>query len=406
MPISPDVAAVHPDIAAHGSVAALLRAETASRLAEESVASDDTEPLRASVASMVPWREPLRVIVSAHKREWLIIGTDSVQQLPLLDGWTDDPSAIARAALAWHDGAPLDAVCEAAPFVRPTGRYEVPDHDPVRLADSEWQHLRRQAAEMAYVWAPYHRALIEAAHANPMLRALYPFTSHWALRFSTTTRPDMTIVGPCVFASSDGSYGVTDRMSDTPNRLPTAEEAVADAARHLPSDLAPVTLGVMTAPGTADLLTAVDRLTVLLFPADDQPALWRGIWGGPTHLDGRAPREPRLLGRPERGSRRGGAAGTGRRLRRRGRRADRTLGDSGDRRLVARPGLRRGRSRVDAARRSVPGTVRVPPPRRVPRAGLEHPASDRSLVLAIGQADAEFPLHLLAAVTTALTPIS
>jgi hypothetical protein len=44
MPINPDVAVLYPDIAAHGSMAARLRAETAGRLAEESVASEDADP--------------------------------------------------------------------------------------------------------------------------------------------------------------------------------------------------------------------------------------------------------------------------------------------------------------------------------------------------------------------------
>ncbi|MFH9040705.1 DUF6193 family natural product biosynthesis protein [Streptomyces sp. NPDC017966] len=48
--------------------------------------------------------------------------------------------------------------------------------------------MRQGAAELEYVWQETHQALIEAAYAEPTLRALYPFTSHWALRFSTTIR--------------------------------------------------------------------------------------------------------------------------------------------------------------------------------------------------------------------------
>ncbi|MEW2077170.1 DUF6193 family natural product biosynthesis protein [Streptomyces sp. NPDC013433] len=48
--------------------------------------------------------------------------------------------------------------------------------------------MRQGAAELEYVWQETHQALIEAAYAEPALRALYPFTSHWALRFSTTIR--------------------------------------------------------------------------------------------------------------------------------------------------------------------------------------------------------------------------
>ncbi|WP_143681763.1 DUF6193 family natural product biosynthesis protein [Actinacidiphila glaucinigra] len=76
-----------------------------------------------------------------------------------------------------------------------TGRLEGPDRDPARFTESEWQSLRLGAAEMEYDWHETFQALIEAACAAPALRALYPFTSHWALRFSITTRPDLTVAG-------------------------------------------------------------------------------------------------------------------------------------------------------------------------------------------------------------------
>lgn len=244
MPISPDAAALYPDIAAHGSLFALLRAETAGRLADASVMPDDTNPLRATIAATLSWREPLLVIATSYQRDWLIVGSDLFQKLPLIHGRTEDPSAVAQAAIAWHDGASLDAICAAAPFVHRSGRYEVPDRDPDRLTDSAWQSLRRDAADMEVDGKVHQQALIEAAHADPVLRGLYPFTSHWALCFSTTTRPDMTVVGPCVAAGSNGTYSVGDHHSDAPDHFPTAGEAVAEAVRRLPSGLGSVTLGV------------------------------------------------------------------------------------------------------------------------------------------------------------------
>ncbi|MEU8686601.1 DUF6193 family natural product biosynthesis protein, partial [Streptomyces sp. NPDC048611] len=82
------------------------------------------------------------------------------------------------------------------------------------------------------------------AHAEPALRALYPFTSHWALRFSSTTRPHLTVVGPCLMANSDGTYRVErDFAREDLGRFATAQEAVALAVRQLPSGLGPVALG-------------------------------------------------------------------------------------------------------------------------------------------------------------------
>ncbi|MFE9169824.1 DUF6193 family natural product biosynthesis protein [Streptomyces kebangsaanensis] len=102
--------------------------------------------------------------------------------MPLVDGATDELAEVARAARAWHDGAAL--------------------------------------------------------------RALHPFTSHWALRFSTTTRPRPTIVGPCLIANRDGTYAVGRGFtSEGLGRFAAAHEAVAAAVRHPPSGLGPVALG-------------------------------------------------------------------------------------------------------------------------------------------------------------------
>ncbi|WP_234352296.1 MULTISPECIES: DUF6193 family natural product biosynthesis protein [unclassified Streptomyces] len=193
---------------------------------------------------MLPHREPLRISAWAHQRRWSIRGTEPFQSLSLIDGSTDDLAEVTRAARAWHDGAPLNDIHRAAPFVHLTGRFEVPDLDTARLAESEWQSLHVEAREADYVWQGTYQALIEAAHAEPALRALYPFTSHWALRFSTTTRPRLTVVGPCLTAGSDGTYGVgTGFITPDLGLFATAHEAVAVATRHMPSGLGPVTLG-------------------------------------------------------------------------------------------------------------------------------------------------------------------
>ncbi|MEU1783759.1 DUF6193 family natural product biosynthesis protein [Streptomyces abikoensis] len=115
--------------------------------------------------------------------------------------------------------------------------------DPVHLTEVEWQSLRQEASELEVAWQETYQALVEAAYAEPALRALYPFTSHWALRFSTTTRPRLTIVGPCLTANRDGTYGVgRSLISADLGQCATAHEAVALAVRHLPSP-GPVTLG-------------------------------------------------------------------------------------------------------------------------------------------------------------------
>ncbi|MEU7632497.1 DUF6193 family natural product biosynthesis protein [Nocardia sp. NPDC049220] len=121
------------------------------------------------------------------------------------------------------------------------------------MAESEWCCLRTEATELVapgtpayrrmvdpdHAWASAHRALIEAAYAEPGLRRLYPFKSMWDLRFSTTTGPNLSAVGPWLSALALDRYTID--VGDF--EFSTAGEAVAAAVRHLPSDLAPVTLG-------------------------------------------------------------------------------------------------------------------------------------------------------------------
>ncbi|MEU9401216.1 DUF6193 family natural product biosynthesis protein [Streptomyces sp. NPDC048242] len=245
MPTPPELSVLYPDIAARGSLAAALLAEADSCLGALPLTSSELAPLgHAAVASTLPHREPLAISAWSYERRWSIRGEEPFQGMALIEGSTDDLAEVARAARAWSDGSPLDDIREAAPFVRLTGRFEVPDGDPARLTESEWQGMRREAAELEYAWREAYRNLIEAAHAEPALRALYPFTSHWALRFSTTTRPRLTVVGPCLSANSDGTYGVGHGfVSQDLGQFVTAREAVDVAVRRLPSGLGPTTLG-------------------------------------------------------------------------------------------------------------------------------------------------------------------
>lgn len=108
------------------------------------------------------------------------------------------------------------------------------DADYARQTENEWQLLRREASELPYSWAPAYRSLIEAAYAEPVLHNLYPFTSHWALRCSTTARPELTPTGPCLTANSDGTYGVgTGILAPDLGLFAAPREAVALAVHHL-----------------------------------------------------------------------------------------------------------------------------------------------------------------------------
>ncbi|WP_282694485.1 DUF6193 family natural product biosynthesis protein [Streptomyces sp. CC208A] len=251
MPTPPEPAALYPDIAEAGSLAAALRTVAAGALDDVPLTSPAADPLSgAHVESVLPHRRAMSITAWARERRWSVAAGEPLLGLALVEGATDDLAQVARAARAWHDGEPAEGVQAAAPFARPTGRSELTDPDPARLVDSEWRYLRTEAARLAYPWREPYRALVEAAYAEPALRALYPFTSHWALRFSAATRPHLDVVGPNLGLDSDGGYAVALLMTERGRTFGTACEAVAEAVRLLPDGTGAVRYGA-SPPGTA-----------------------------------------------------------------------------------------------------------------------------------------------------------
>lgn len=116
--------------------------------------------------------------------------------------------------------------------MRPTRRTGAAEPDPADVVAAEWHHLRQDAETADW---PEYRALIEAAYAEPALRRLYPYTSHWTLRFSTTTdfpfSPDIV----CLEAFEGDRYSVRASLAGvTLAETTTAAAAVSLAVGQLP----------------------------------------------------------------------------------------------------------------------------------------------------------------------------
>ncbi|WP_240203951.1 DUF6193 family natural product biosynthesis protein [Streptomyces actuosus] len=83
-----------------------------------------------------------------------------------------------------------------------------------------------------------------AACVEPALRGLYPFTSQWTLRFSTSTRPRLTVVPLCSDAHRDNRYTLSaGLMGEVLADTITVADAVSAAVCPPPSGLGPVTSG-------------------------------------------------------------------------------------------------------------------------------------------------------------------
>ncbi|MFD5147994.1 DUF6193 family natural product biosynthesis protein [Streptomyces sp. NPDC058401] len=81
-------------------------------------------------------------------------------------------------------------------------------------------------------------AVLETAHADPLLRQLYPYTSHGHVHFSSTTRFPYEVAVPFVIPLPDGRFRVMRRdPSGQIGEVATAGEAVALVVAHVPPRL-------------------------------------------------------------------------------------------------------------------------------------------------------------------------
>jgi hypothetical protein len=153
----------------------------------------------------------------------------------MICGATKDLRELPQVIRGWAEGASLDEIGQAAPFDLLTGRFEVPDNNPADVIASEWQWMLKDARDADW---PQYQALIEAAHAEPALRSLYPFTSHWSLSFSNT--PGYPFSPSFVSIDSPretGHYTIREWWNGPElTRASTPAEAIAIAVDRIPAD--------------------------------------------------------------------------------------------------------------------------------------------------------------------------
>lgn len=130
------------------------------------------------------------------------------------------------------------------------------------IVEAQWQKFLTTAGEPQLpVGAPPLEPfldLVRAAYAEPRLRELYPWTSHWSLGFSRCTGFRWTMDIPIVFGLNGGGYRVeqpisgpydTERIGD----VSTAQEGVAMVVDRLPPGCGPAFIG------TQEELAAYER---------------------------------------------------------------------------------------------------------------------------------------------------
>ncbi|WP_415948334.1 DUF6193 family natural product biosynthesis protein [Streptomyces sp. KLOTTS4A1] len=232
---------LYPDLAAAGSLAAALQQLAAELGVDLTVVPiDGGSPVTAGIATPVAGRKPLSVYIGATSRWFSVSGWG--QGIELITGATPDLADVVRAGAAWAQDTGLVELRARLPFLHSSARAEAHERGPAAVVELQWRTMREQATEASDF--PGFGALVDAAHAEPMLRQLYVFSSHWTLGFSSCTGfPFRDVVG--IAPGHKGSaYLVMKRPhGEILGETATAEEAVALAVSHLPTGLGPAVEG-------------------------------------------------------------------------------------------------------------------------------------------------------------------
>ncbi|MEV0649925.1 DUF6193 family natural product biosynthesis protein [Phytomonospora sp. NPDC050363] len=243
----PEQSELYPDVLALGSLAAALqKVAVENGLELGDVEASQSMPLHwANVDSTTPRRDSLAIRAASERREWSVGGWGLGIEL-ISGGWTEDLAAVAAVADAWRAGTPVVEIRRTWPFIKLNHRGEVAEQGPAAVVTAQWEWMRRQAEESGW---PEHRALIEAAYAEPKLRQLYAYTSMWQLRFSTNVGWPFSPSPTAMLAPyEDGAYEVTWPTVPDAAEAATPEEAVALAVQQLPPNLSPAVEGDSPAP--------------------------------------------------------------------------------------------------------------------------------------------------------------
>ncbi|MGW7313119.1 DUF6193 family natural product biosynthesis protein [Streptomyces sp. NPDC054865] len=159
------------------------------------------------------------------------------QGVNLTNGATDDLTELAVTAAAWHAGAPFAELHAAAPFLEFSALALAHERGPEYAVAEKW---RRYLTADPYA----DLELLRAAHAEPRLRVLFPFTSHDALLFSRCTGFPFSQDVSAIYPLGNHRYVVQHR-GEPFLREPcyTAQDAAALVVARMPETWGPAVAG-------------------------------------------------------------------------------------------------------------------------------------------------------------------
>jgi hypothetical protein len=233
---------LYPELAAHGQLARAIQAAAAELGVDlGTVAPSQRDPRRwARVDSRVSDREPLGIGIGAVERWFLVSGWSRGVQL--VSGATQYVEEVVRAAVAWRRGASLSEIQEIASFVEVSDIARAHERGPADAVTEKWGLLR--AAWSSDDRFHFVADIIEAAYAAPVLRQLFPYTSHASLCFSTCTGFPFSDDVPRIDPREGGGYVLRNRfMGDVIGEADDAESTITILLANLPDNVGPVVAG-------------------------------------------------------------------------------------------------------------------------------------------------------------------
>ncbi|WP_381803678.1 DUF6193 family natural product biosynthesis protein [Streptomyces niveus] len=232
---------LYPDLAAAGGLSAALE-QRAAELGIDLmlVPYEGGSSVTAGIASTVPGRMPLSIYIGSTSRWFSVSGWG--QGIELVTGATTDLADVVKAGVAWGQDRGLRELRAAAPFLQSSDRAEAHERGPAAVVELQWWKMREQAAEAPDF--PEFGALVEATHADPRLRRLYVYSSHWTLGFSSCTGfPFRDEVAVCPAHNGHPYRVMKYPHSDIIGETATVEDAVVLAVSHLSTDVGPAVAG-------------------------------------------------------------------------------------------------------------------------------------------------------------------
>jgi hypothetical protein len=195
----PQYARLYPEIGHAGSLQAAMQAALTRAGHELTAVLTDSPGWRDCATRVGDGHRHVTALAASQERWFLMEFWD--RGVMMASGKTGDLPSAAAAIGLWQAGSRLRELRSACPFVRYSALAEA--HERGDAVQAQWALYRRTPASHV------DHDLIEAAYAQPPLRALFPFHSHRTLHFSRCTGSPYTLDIPAITPQPNGKYLIT-----------------------------------------------------------------------------------------------------------------------------------------------------------------------------------------------------